>query len=168
MVNVFHLPKDSAFYAELCELVKGATDKEMQYIPVINHLGLMNEAANMIRDFAYDITHNNFTAHNATLEIHHSIAKPDIPYTSPLMIHLESGGDFLDTKTLVCYMVNTGIGGQLGIYRGEDEQSLMKTINTVPTNNTITCVVFDEHVYHGPMPFFDGERTIVSFHFATN
>jgi hypothetical protein len=84
---------------------------------------------------------------------------------SAFTIHLESEGDFTDPVTICCYVMNATDGGGLNIYTGLQESDKLLTIPTKPVNEgDMVCILFNEHTYHLPESFHNGERKLVSFH----
>ena len=103
---------------------------------------------------------------NTTVEYMHC-KSVDQETKSIFTVHLESDGDFIDPVTICCYVMNETDGGGLNIYDGVDEDTLHTTVNT-KCDDGMVCVIFDEHTYHLPQSFTNGERKLVSFHIRKN
>lgn len=159
-----NMHRDHPVFLACVDLVRAfPPEHEMNYIPVQGNHVLLQMVAELFEKHGHGLTHSNFSERNSTIEIHHYLDF-DGTHKSPLEIHLESQGDFLDSETFVCYLINNGIGGEFGVYGGEAKNSLIKSIDTHPTETHVKCLIFDETVWHGPRKFSNGERLIVSVH----
>ena len=126
---------------------------------------IIGYVANILNKNGYK-TVNEFNKTNKTIEFHYSFdTNSDENYLeSKVDIHQEKEGDFENSNTLICYLTNTGIGGELGIYENINEESLHCKISTKSRTSLLPCVMFDYETWHRPLPFKGGERFAVSFH----
>jgi hypothetical protein len=161
-----NMARDHEIYVACQDLVRNNPIlQDMNYVPLDNSRPLLHMVANLFEEHDHGINQTEFTDKNATVEIHQYIDN-DGTHKSPLCIHMESGGDFQDTETFVCYLMNNGQGGEFGVYETEDPESLIAAIDTHPKQDSVKCLIFNETLYHAPLPFAFGQRLIVSIHIS--
>ena len=167
-ITEIDIRKDHEIY-KACEdlILNNPIDKDINYIKIGDKQDLLHLVANFLKVHGHGVNQTHFTDKNATVEIHQYLDNNG-SHVSPLCVHLESDGDFRDSETFVCYFKNTGKGGEFGIFSDEDVDSLVRSIDTHPQETSVKCLIFDEKMYHAPLPFSFGERLIVSIHISRN
>jgi len=152
------------------------TPTTMSYVNLKDYERLLNEAVACLNQHGFETNMISVCPQNIIGEIH-TMIDSDGTVESPLTVHLESFGDFTHCHTLVVYMKNTGIGGELGFYNKSHDDSipsmdrygeLHTSVDTHINEDGFRCVMFDENIWHGPLKFSLGERIIVSLHFRTD
>lgn len=137
-----------------------------KYIDVNNeNQEIIEYVATILNGHGYP-TVREFNKTNTTVEFHYAFTiNSDEDYLeSEFCVHQEKSGDFTNSNTFICYLTNTGIGGELGIYENESEDSLYCKIPTKSKTSLLPCVMFDNETWHCPLPIKGGERFAVSFH----
>lgn len=158
------MSKDHSIYKKCMNIVRDKSPKEeMTYVSTDKNVPLLKLVKQLLDNNNHKVPQIELDEYDATIEIHQAMDM-DGSYESPLEIHLESDGDFTECETFICYLENTGEGGELGIYSSTNPKSLIRSIDTHPKDDSVKCVIFDETVYHCPKKFSNGVRTIVAIH----
>ena len=130
------------------------------------------DAIKIVTDFmkehGFPCYHELYTLNNTLIEfIHNKSLNTKTISENP--IHMTSNGEFTDSVTLCCYICNDTDGGGLNIYSGDSENDKIYTLSTKPlTYGTMICILFDEHTYHLPEPFYNGESKLIKFSIRKN
>ena len=128
------------------------------------NLKILEEVRKFLNNNGYSTVDTELDLSNCIIEIHFANSINEEYIRSTFAIHQESDGDFKNVSTLICYITNTGEGGEFGIYRSGNESSLFCKIPTNSTDNLIPCIMFDDKLWHYPQPFHNGTRFALSFH----
>ena len=128
------------------------------------NLKILEKVRKFLNDNGYSTIDTKLDSSNCIIEIHFANTVNKEYAHSAFAVHQESEGDFENVSTLICYITNTGEGGEFGIYRNGDESSLFCKIPTNSTDNLIPCIMFDDKLWHYPQPFRNGTRFALSFH----
>lgn len=118
----------------------------------------------LLKEKGHPVECEHFSEDNVSMEYHCANSRY-LEIESNFAIHEECDGKFANSETLCFYLMNTGEGGELGIYHNENEDSLHEKIQTKSDKDGYCkCIIFDEYTFHRPLQFSNGVRKMVSFH----
>lgn len=108
----------------------------------------------------------NIDCANTDINVELHCAYASIQFSdSVFKIHQDNNND-TTVCTLIIYFDVSCYAGELVFYNSSNDTDIMQKINVNnPSRNECKLVMFDGHHWHKPLPFNNGNRNLLVFHF---